>query len=104
MSFEVIQPKTLAKDPITVLLTISDGKNKWTLTYRNVQKIMMNCELTSGQFRYEAGLDTWGYNEFLPSGESQLTHEILFASGATILIQFRNKKLFINKTSVEYLR
>lgn len=38
-------------------------------------------------------LDTWGYDEFLRVENKILSHEILFVSGATILIHFRRIKI-----------
>lgn len=101
LSFEVIQPKRWANDPISVQLVISDGEFKWTLTYRKVKKVMMNYDSDTEEHSTKWGIDTWGYDEFIPSDDNYLLHEILFASGATVLIEFENKKLFINREPME---
>lgn len=95
LSFEVIQPKRWANDPITVRIVISNRESKFTHTYKKVKKIRMNYDSEERMSKW--GIDTWRYDEFLLVDDKQLTHEILFASGATIFIQFENKKLFIDR-------
>lgn len=99
-SFEVIQPKEFAIDPITVRIVISDGEYKWTIKYKKVKKIMINYDLVIDEYG-SRGMDTWGYSEFLTVDDNYLSCEILFASGATILIQFKNKNLFVDKEPME---
>ena len=41
------------------------------------------------------GFDDYGYNEFLPVDERTLSQEILFASGATVLIHFKDKNISV---------
>ena len=43
------------------------------------------------------GFDDYGYNEFLPVDERTLSHEMLFASGATILVHFKDKNISVEK-------
>lgn len=43
------------------------------------------------------GFDDYGYSEFLPIDKRTLSHEILFASGATILIHFKDKNITLTK-------
>lgn len=45
--------------------------------------------------RVQYGFDDYGYNEFLEVDDNILSHEVLFASGATILVHF--KKLSIRR-------
>lgn len=45
------------------------------------------------------GFDDWGYCEFLPVDEQTLSHEILFVSGATILIHFKDKNISVEELS-----
>lgn len=99
--FEVIQSKRWAGDPIKVNIVVSDGDSKWTLTYKQVKKVIMSYDSAIEERTYKWGIQTWGYDEFLPFDENHLTHEVLFSSGASILIQFKNKNLFIVKESLE---
>ena len=43
------------------------------------------------------GFDDYGYDEFLSVDERTLSHEILFASGATILIHFKDKNISVEE-------
>lgn len=97
LSFEVTQPQRWASDPVKVRIVISDGEFKWTLTYKQVKKAMMNYDSETDEHMSKWGVHTWGYDEFLPKDDAYLTHEVLFASGASILIEFKNKNLFIDR-------
>lgn len=57
------------------------------MTYKSITKFNINYE---NEIEARRGFDDWGYDEFLPVDEQFLSHEILFASGATILIHFKN--------------
>lgn len=104
VSFEIIQPKRWASDPIKVTIVVSDGESKWTLTYKKVKKLTMNYDSTIEEHMSKWGIYTWGYDEFLPVDEDYLTHEVLFASGASILIHFKNKNLYIVKEPIGKIR
>lgn len=97
LSYEVIQPKRWATDPIKVQIVISDGEFKWKLTYKQVKRTMMNYDSETDEHMSKWGVHTWGYDEFLPKDDAYLTHEVLFASCASILIEFKNKNLFIDR-------
>lgn len=67
--------------------------NRWyVLEYTKVERIDLNYP---GELKlFPAGFDTnfgdWGYDELTSPKQSLFRHEILFSSGATVTIDFRN--------------
>lgn len=92
--FQVIHGKEGFKNPIAVSIEIEDGENAWNIMYKGVTKIQINYEdeqyreIRKRQFQY--GFDDFGYDEFLVIDDRLLSHEILFASDATILVHFKH--------------
>jgi hypothetical protein len=78
---------------VNVNIVLNNGISKLALKYRNVKKIEMNYN----DAQFDRGFDDVGYEEILDVDERILSHEILFASGATILIHFENKKMSLEK-------
>ena len=78
-------------DP-SVEIIISEFGNSFLITYKDVSRFRTSYE--KGNW---AGFDDWGYDEFLPVDNKYLTHEILFASGSSILLQFKNRSITIEK-------
>lgn len=66
------------------------------ITYKCIKKYSVNYEECEG-LGDRRGFDDWGYDEFLPIDEQTLSHEILFASGSTMLIHFKNGNVFVAK-------
>jgi len=101
-NYEVIHGKQGYKDPVAVNIVISNTEKTWNIGYEKIKKIVINYELQPDVFgrkrrREYRGFDDYGYNEFYQINEKTLSHEILFASGATILVHF--EKISINKAS-----
>ena len=99
-NFEIIHDDKGHKDPVAVNIIISNPEQTWSISYEKIKKIQINYELQPDIFgrkrrREHRGFDNYGYNEFFEIDEKTLSHEILFASGATILVQF--EKISINK-------
>ncbi|MEC0248191.1 hypothetical protein P4H65_20550 [Paenibacillus chitinolyticus] len=46
---------------------------------------------------YQRGFDDFGYQEFLEVDENTISHEILFASGAQVLIHFQRHSIRISQ-------
>lgn len=67
------------------------------ITYKHIKQFNVNYKEAEG-WGDRRGFDDWGYDEFLPIDEQTLSHEILFASGSTILICFKNGNVFVAKT------
>lgn len=70
------------KNPISVEILITDERKAYKITYQSVVKYQMHYEENVGC----RGIDDWGYSEFLPLDDDTFSHEILFASGSTVLI------------------
>jgi len=63
----------------------------YILRYTGIRKVLFDFP-SSGPLFYEQGapIDDWGYDELTAAGKDFLRHEILFSSGATILIEFKH--------------
>lgn len=96
---EVIHGKQGYIDPVAVSIFVEEGGEVWNITYKKIKKISINYEQQPDVFgrkkRTYEGFDTYGYDEFFQVDEKTLSHEILFASGATILVHF--EKISVNK-------
>lgn len=89
------------KYPVEVSIVITDGFNSWNIVYKKIKKISINYEheIDNSKRRKYRGFDDYGYDEFFQINEKTFSHEIFFASGATILIHF--EKIHINKITIE---
>lgn len=99
-NFEIIHGKAGYKDPVEVVITITNTEDTWNVIYKGIKEISVRYVsspyIQPGKIRkYHDGFDEYGYNEFYEVDENILSHEILFASGATIFICFN--KISINK-------
>lgn len=74
------------KCPLSVEVYIAHASKIFKITYKNITKFYINYD---NDIKDTSGFDDWGYDEFLPIDEQYLSHEILFAPGATILIHFK---------------
>ena len=94
---EVIQDKFLARNPVKVVLTITNGYEELQITYKRIRKLRIDFIQESNIPRdvEKTGIDTWGYDELLDVDEETLSHEILSSSNATILIHFKNRNIYI---------
>lgn len=95
---EVLDSTNGFKNPISIDIYISEEEDTYKITYRNIEKFNINYQ-EDEESEEKTGFDDWGYDEFLPVDEQTLSHEILFASGSTILIHFKNKNIFITKVN-----
>ncbi|KOF55782.1 MULTISPECIES: hypothetical protein [Clostridium] len=90
------------KDPVKISLIINNEINTWQMDYTKIKKISLNYnkigDILSRNKEFYVGFDDLSYDEFLEVDDKTLSHEILFASGATLLIKF--EKLFIKKLSI----
>lgn len=94
---ELIHEQYGSLDPIKIKVTVTDEVETWEITYKGVSKIMTNYQNDKTPFSTRRGFDNWGYDELLIVDENTLSHEILFASGAVLLVHFKNKGLSIAK-------
>ena len=97
-SITINNNEEVGKNGISIDICVRDRVSRWKITYKKVVKFNINYDLgVHGDSRIS--IDDWGYDEFIPADEHSLSHEILFASGATLFIQFKNKMIFISKLS-----
>lgn len=98
-NFEVIHGNKGHIDPVAVSMVITNGEKIWNIVYKRIKKISINYEqqpdVLKRKKRIYEGFDDYGYDEFFQVDEKTLSHEILFASGATILVHF--EKISINE-------
>ncbi|AJA46847.1 hypothetical protein CPAST_c07470 [Clostridium pasteurianum DSM 525 = ATCC 6013] len=91
-NFEIIHGENGYKDPVSVSIVISNKEHTWNIIYNKIKKIAINYEqefdIYERKRRKYRGFDDYGYDEFFQIDEKTLSHEILFASGATILVHF----------------
>lgn len=97
VKLELIHGKQGSLNPIEIHLVVTDQVDIWNITYKRIKKFSMNFE---SDYLDRYGFDDWGYDELLIVDEDTLSHEILFASGATLLIHFKNKNLYITKVKL----
>lgn len=99
--FKINHKKYGFKNPVSINLIVTDTISTWKLTYTHVKNISVNYqeEIMGKGTRWERtnGFDDWGYDEFLAIDEDTLSHEILFASDASILIHFQNRGISVSK-------
>lgn len=91
VSIDVNQNTRNYKKFIDFRMHLSRGPKNWMLMYSNVTNIQLNYK----DLEQTHGFSDWGYDELLAVDENYLSHEILFASGATIYLEFPNKKISI---------
>lgn len=96
---QVIHADEGYRNPISVSIEVGSEKNVWEITYTGVTKVQINYEDEKAEEnmkrRFQYGFDDYGYNEFLEVDDNILSHEVLFASEATILVHF--KKISIRR-------
>ena len=71
-----------------VILQLTNGGSNYELIYNDVMKLNVNYSTDANELGFDNGFSTYGYNEFLEVSDKLLSHEILFSSGATILVWF----------------
>jgi hypothetical protein len=88
-------------NPISMDIIIEGSQHRFRISYKSIRKLSINFEEIDDDFMRRRGFDDWGYSEFLPVGEQFLSQEILFASGASVLIHFKNGNVYINEIALE---
>ena len=63
---------------------------QYTLSYGKVRRVLFDYPSDKPLFHREGGhIGDWGYDELTAADKEYLRHELLFASGTTILIEFQ---------------
>lgn len=93
-NIEIIKKPDDFGGSISVYLKILKGSQNWLVRYGHVTKFYYSF-FAEDELSFFPGInnnawDEWGYDEFSCVEEQTLSHEILFSSGRTIMIYFRN--------------
>ena len=69
----------------------SNLDEQYTLRYQKVRRVSFDYPSDEPLFHHEGGhIGDWGYDELTACDDDYLRHEVLFASGTTILIEFKD--------------
>ena len=78
--------------PVTIRLSVLDsyGKDVWELYYKLIRRVVIDYPSSDPLF-YQTGegFGDWGYHELTDAGDGFLRHEVLFATGAILLFEFK---------------
>lgn len=93
-NFQIIHGKERFSNPVSVLLQVCSRENAWEIIYKGITKIQIdygdeNSTKKNKSREFQYGFDDYIADEFLEVDDNTISHEILFASFATILIHFR---------------
>ncbi|MGG6310040.1 hypothetical protein [Paenibacillus macerans] len=97
VDFKITQTQNGPKFPVSVVLIVSNSDDKWTIAYSRVSRISLDFISGTSSYEIGRGLDHWGYDEFAAVDHDTLSHEILFASGATLLVHFKDKHISLSR-------
>jgi len=77
--------------PVRVDLTMAEESGTvWRVTYRHVRRVVIDYPSNEPLFIIGGeGFGDWGYDELTDAGDGFFRHEVLFATGATLLVEFR---------------
>jgi hypothetical protein len=84
--------KTSRKYPVRAKLTVLDANDTlvWRLSYGSVRRVVFDFPTGDPLFYHEGdGWGDWGYHELTEAGNGFLRHEVLFATGAILLFEFK---------------
>ena len=90
--------------PISVEVAVLDAPDTtvWTLKYQGVRRILLDFPSEEPLFHFEGrGFSDWGYHELTSAGKEFLRHEVLFSSGASILIEFKQATVKARKRTAK---
>jgi hypothetical protein len=81
-------------DPSRIEITAKsrDGE-MYAYNYFGVRRFEVSYPGKKLFYTTEGGFGDWGYDEVTSAGKKYLRHEILFSSGATVLLEFRDLQL-----------
>lgn len=82
--------------PVRAKLRVMDAYDRlvWTVDYADIRNVILKYSAEADLFPSGSGggfgFGDWGYHELRDAGDGFLAHEVLFATGSTILIEFRS--------------
>jgi hypothetical protein len=77
--------------PVKATLRVLDSADKfiWSISYSKLRRVMLDYPTSDPLFYREGeGFGDWGYHELTDAGGGFLRHEILFATGSTLVFEF----------------
>jgi hypothetical protein len=77
--------------PVRAMLAVLDPKDTliWHVSYKQVRRVAIDYPSEQPLFMQEGqGFGDWGQHELTDAGSGFLRHEILFATGASLLFEF----------------
>ena len=80
-------------NPVKARLAVMDARDEfvWQLSYQNVRRALIDYPSSDPLFHSEGeGFGDWGFHELSDAGDGFLCHEILFATGSTLLFEFKD--------------
>ncbi|MFD2115086.1 hypothetical protein ACFSTH_06165 [Paenibacillus yanchengensis] len=93
----LIQQTVANAKPAQFQLNITDGYEEWVIKYSKINKLCFKYDSDTCSEDYGINIDCWGYHELLEIDENNISHEILFSSGTTLLVCFEDKGLSVEK-------
>lgn len=79
------------KTKVRIKIESAENNSIYLLKYSDIRTCKVDFPSDRPLFYLEGGsFDDWGYDELTDAGKGYLRHEILFSSGAIILIDFRH--------------
>ena len=77
---------------LTVDLAVAEWTRiEWTLRYSGIRRLLIDFPSDTPLFFGSGdGFEDWGYHELSDAGDGFLRHEVLFSSGSTVLVEFRD--------------
>jgi hypothetical protein len=74
---------------VRLLVKSENGESIYTLNYTGVRRVEVPGETVLFPSGKRANFGDWGYDELTSAKEGRFRHEVLFASGSTITIEFK---------------
>jgi hypothetical protein len=77
--------------PVLVDLVVAEdgGRGVWRVKYSNIRRVAVDYPSDAPLFPIGGeGFGDWSYHELTDAGDGFLRHEVLFATGATLLVEF----------------
>ena len=79
--------------PVMVEVAVLDPTDHfvWRLTYSTLRRVIVDFPGEPTLFHQPGeGFGDWGYHELTDAGHDFLRHEVLFASGSMLAVEFRS--------------
>lgn len=92
---KITQGEIRSSSPTSLNIVVEYEQEEWVFEYKKIINLSINFNKNSDDSHN--GFEEWGYHELLPVDDNVLSHEILFSSGATILVHFFDKDITVKR-------